>query len=257
MKQSYSQYSSYVKKVAKRLKIRDFDMLNSPEYINEETEESKHSFGRFYKIEREIIEGHAVHIFMPPRAFCDWLVGCVPDLKDSNGFYYGKSEYANILEESISGKVGVLHFPTNARLCSAGFFITPDNRINIFDNSQSININGIESTATIEQMVMTRMYMEKLIAGIGMYISCFPEMMTNGFPEDLKHPSFHRHKVIKKIGISAKVQSSGEREGVAPHFRSGHFRMLRSEKFTHKRYQVIFIHETFVKGQAKTVIGID
>jgi hypothetical protein len=88
-----------------------------------------------------------------------------------------------------------------------------------------------------------------------MYIGCFPETLIDGLPVDLKHPSHHHHKDVFTLGISPKVRLGGTHDSPTPHFRIGHFRVLRSERFTHKRFQTVFVHETFVRGKASTVLS--
>lgn len=39
----------------------------------------------------------------------------------------------------------------------------------------------------------------------------------------------------------------------SPHLRRGHFRFLQSEKFVNKKGCIVFVSETMIKGQAKTV----
>jgi hypothetical protein len=95
----------------------------------------------------------------------------------------------------------------------------------------------------------------RFIIGIGMYMSALPEQVKDGIPEDLKHPSHYKHIISKTITMSEKYI---DRSGPCPHFRRGHFRVLRSERFKNKRWQVIFIEAMCIKGyKAKTVVSID
>lgn len=89
-----------------------------------------------------------------------------------------------------------------------------------------------------------------LVFGLALYLNCFPHAARDGFPEFAKHPAHYRKQACRAIQA---VPELIERGGPTPHFRRGHFRILRSEKFTHKRWQVVFVGETFVKGKAKTV----
>jgi len=57
------------------------------------------------------------------------------------------------------------------------------------------------------------------------------------------------------VGISPKVREHTERGEVSAHFRKGHFRTLRSERFTHKRWKAVFVKATFVKGEALTILS--
>jgi hypothetical protein len=93
-----------------------------------------------------------------------------------------------------------------------------------------------------------------VVSGLFSYMECFPDAVKQGVPEDIKHPAHFKGIEGRTVDGSQVI---GERGAVTPHFRNGHFRVLRSERFTKKRYQVIFIKECFVKGRAATVLGLD
>jgi hypothetical protein len=202
--------------------------------------------------------GEAVHIYIPEKEFCNWLVECA---KKETTLKYGR-----LVQKSIGGKPGVLHFPTSAKLPSICFeCLHPldsngkdpmpedvEKEINkhfghdcalLFSYSAE-HQNGSENE---------RLYFENLLNGLGMYLDCFPEMMREGVPEELKHPAHHQHKIRKTLCISSKIMEKRNGNNITPHFRCGHFRVLISPVFTHKRFQTIFVHETFVKGKAVTV----
>jgi len=73
------------------------------------------------------------------------------------------------------------------------------------------------------------------------------------------------HKVKVNSVYNARVSTSSnvidvidnDARIVTPHFRSGYFRHLSSDFYKNKKGQIIFIHETFVKGTAQTVISKD
>lgn len=100
----------------------------------------------------------------------------------------------------------------------------------------------------------------KLVLGTGMYISCFPEVVKFGPPDDLKHPAHHQYCEPITIGISENIKEraslGGSHSSPTAHFRKGHFRILRSDKFTHKRFQSVFVSETFVnRDKSLTVLS--
>lgn len=92
-----------------------------------------------------------------------------------------------------------------------------------------------------------------LMSGLGKYIGAFPDMMIDGFPDNIKNAATNPSKSIT-IGIEPKVKSSVDGCSKNPHFRSGHFRFLQSDRYKEKRGQTIFIKPTMVKGRAKTVL---
>jgi len=91
----------------------------------------------------------------------------------------------------------------------------------------------------------------QLIFGMGLYTACFPHAVRDGLPEDIRFPQ--HHKKDKKKTLVAVPEVQVERGSPRPHFRVGHFRYLKSDRYTHKRGQWVFVKQTFVKGRAKTV----
>ena len=99
----------------------------------------------------------------------------------------------------------------------------------------------------------------RLAINILAYMNCFPDCILDGVPPNL-HDEY-KSKETKSISLSEKVIESSLQKAneiiVAPHFRKGHFKLLKSDYYIHKRGQVIFVHETMVKGKAKTVYTAD
>ncbi len=91
----------------------------------------------------------------------------------------------------------------------------------------------------------------KLFFNTLLYMDCFPDSITNSPPDDVKK---QYAPYIKKCFTIKTDETLIDRSGVTPHFRRGHFRVLRSEVYKKKRYQTIFVHSSFVKGKAKTVL---
>lgn len=81
------------------------------------------------------------------------------------------------------------------------------------------------------------------------YISCFPECLTDGAPHGVKTENNHRLATSEKV-VDATESASGI---VNPHFRRGYFKRLESDFYKNKKGQIIFVHETVVNAQAKTL----
>lgn len=216
--------------------------------------------GNYYSllIDNEIIEGRCIHIFMPNMEFCDWLVSCVIDLNPS---------HAAIISQLIGETAGCIHFPRPTKRCSFGFWIpkyTRDSNGMKMSDYGFLNMSfSKENTDDLWACnVILRpnpnpiirpisLWYAKLIVGLGMYLSCFPDQTKPGIPDDLKHANYYQGQK-RTIGISEEVVM---RDGPTPHYRVGHFRMLQSDRYTNKRGQAIFVHGCFVKGKAETVLA--
>jgi hypothetical protein len=80
----------------------------------------------------------------------------------------------------------------------------------------------------------------------------FPDMIKTGTPNGCYKKYSPKDIEIKTTDV---VKEKSE-HGVSPHFRSGHFRLLSSDRFINKRGQIVFVKSSFVKGHAITV-GVD
>lgn len=80
-----------------------------------------------------------------------------------------------------------------------------------------------------------------------MFKSNFPEMILPGPPKIIKHPAWYR----KYKNNSSTLDIERVRSTVAPHIRSGHFRVLSHKRYVKKRGQVVFVRSSMVKGRAR------
>ncbi len=96
--------------------------------------------------------------------------------------------------------------------------------------------------------------MFRLVINTIAYMSCFPECVDDGVPKNLLERGEGLSARNFSLQLSDKIkESEGSKLSKRPHFRKGHFRLLRSEKFVNKKGQVVFVSETMVRGRAKTV----
>lgn len=209
------------------------------------------------------------HLFLPSKEFCDWLVECAGETS---------GEVAAVLEGLLGDDSwGELHFPVCAKIAPCAFFcveLEQDHQARLFtwlgDNRlpgadhQWITLDGRSVKDALEQLKTHSRweaspqldYATRLLVGLGLYLQAFPEQLKPGLPEDAKHPSWFKGDKNYSVGMSPKVRvSHGTHASPIAHFRSGHFRVLRAERFTNKRGQVIFIPSCFVAGKASTVVA--
>lgn len=98
----------------------------------------------------------------------------------------------------------------------------------------------------------------KLAINLIYYMKAYPDKVLDGVPEDIvkndrsKYQNSYHIKVADEIVEKTEVVDG---RIVTPHFRSGHFRYLKSDYYKNKKGQVIFIAATMVKGKAKTVVA--
>jgi hypothetical protein len=92
-----------------------------------------------------------------------------------------------------------------------------------------------------------------ILCNLLMYINAFPEFVIDGPPELIC--GTHGGGRNTRVSGSPDIESVHERSKSSPHMRRGHFRVLRSEKFTKKRFQAVFVRPSMVRGKASTVIS--
>lgn len=215
------------------------------------------------------------HVFLPELPFCEWLAECAKVLEP---------ELIDSVIEGLGSDFVCLHFPVDAKRASAMVWMQRHEKDKLREDQGNILINfsmdapwgaGAVSTRfngriaagdlkcgympddadtahlTEDPRAQMAEWYTKLIAGLGLYMSCFPEQVKDGIPTDAKRAEYARGNA-KTIGVSETVVC---RDGPTPHYRSGHFRLLSSDRYVNKKGQVVFIHGCFVKGQAKTVLS--
>lgn len=83
-----------------------------------------------------------------------------------------------------------------------------------------------------------------------LYMTSFPDKVSNRPPDEIKHSNKEQGKTLK---LNEQIKHYMESTEKTPHLRSGHFRYLESDFYKNKKGQTIFISPTFVKGNAKTI----
>lgn len=96
----------------------------------------------------------------------------------------------------------------------------------------------------------------RIICNLMLYLMAFPDCVKNQPPPILKE--LRNGKEQSCIYGSEKISECfGNKRNLSPHFRRGHIRILRSDKFTKKQYSAIYIKPAMVKGKSTTIIAGD
>lgn len=83
------------------------------------------------------------------------------------------------------------------------------------------------------------------------YMKVFPECVKEGPPPTEKSECSYVLETSEKIIES--ISNGNTNRMISPHFRKGYFKRLKSDFYTHKKGQLIFVSETMVNGNAKTI----
>jgi hypothetical protein len=86
------------------------------------------------------------------------------------------------------------------------------------------------------------------------YMNCFPDCVADGVPKNLFERSEDMSARNFTLQVSEKIREhEASPLSKIPHFRKGHFKVLRSDYFVNKKGQIVFVAQTMVKGKAKTI----
>ena len=81
-------------------------------------------------------------------------------------------------------------------------------------------------------------------------MKAFPECVTEGVPKTEFEECGYILEVSEKVLENTNIDSN---KMISPHFRKGYWKLLKSDFYTHKKGQLVFVSETMVNGIAKTV----
>ena len=221
---------------------------------------------------KDDMAGKILHIFLKTNDLKTFLINT--QIKDYNNFIQfitDNGEYKDFSNASTGKKLLAadfkicLHVPNETSGYSYCLSVDENQktRIILLHNGLVITMDKekekpfpFENPKTVEEFEDYESW--KLIINLIYYMNAFPECVFEGIPKGFRLENGFKNKKIQlflsdKI-IEKTIKSTDGRE-IVPHFRVGHFRYLKSDYFTKKRGQVIFIDTCFVKGKnAKTII---
>lgn len=203
------------------------------------------------------------HIYLKDEALLDFLKTI--EIKDLEGLKtYIKANGENVvlnnddmLENLTTGiNFGIcLHIPRKSQgYVFAYSLYDVSNELRIFVNhgmeQYHISSNEIENKKSIVYTDPEMNEITKMAVNLIAYIYCFPDCLVDGAPHDVKTENNHYLNTSEKILEATERAEAGV---VIPHFRRGYFKHLNSDFYKNKKGQFIFVHETVVNGQAKTL----
>ena len=88
------------------------------------------------------------------------------------------------------------------------------------------------------------------------YINCFKDYVKDGVPDlEKEFVSFSNRKIVETSQeLHEEIEEYLKNPSIrAPHIKSGHFMFLKDERYTNKRWELVWRKPCMVKGRAKTV----
>jgi hypothetical protein len=257
----YSNPVTFLKKMAKFNHV-DIDIMSGlllKGYIEKEM------FGNVTAtlLEYEVIKGDCIHLFIKDNLLFELLINSPIKINmtfDSFFEYYPffKEDDKSKSENIKSFNLVVNHkYSSNSILISAiRNYTTNILTFTISDGvgfcAESVDLNKSTKNFKVAELSSDFQKYFNLFFNCIFYAVAFPDKLLNGVPEDFRNVGFHNGKKFVKLETQ---ESLIIRSGVTPHFRSGHFAKLESERYVNKRGQIIWVSSSFVKGyKAKTEI---
>jgi len=193
------------------------------------------------------ITGDCLHLFFHGVDFDKWLIESTPGLMVEScqmayefcGFPQGPRNAANIM----------LHFQGGNSPCL--LVAVPWNGEMIIASRGGKN-GWVDACSRIDPRDMPDN--QKLVTGALAYCNAFPDQMHEGLPDDLKGPNHFKNQ--RCVGVSVAPRLIVDRNGPHPHYRIGHYRLLRSSFYVNSRGKTIFVDGTYVKGRVMTIEDI-
>lgn len=282
MKNKYSHYHSSLKKLSKRYKMNIDEAFTFcraainrnvlDEYVLNEREKEQQLFSLYS--DYQYLKGNSLNIFIDNNDLFDFFTKTEINSCDTIDDFLSNlpNELININDTASS--IAIHHKHNNTSWLFSllkgkddyGYTMTASNGNGVIE-FKSIELESklktIENKITISNLIKTpkfsplKEYKEKpyrLFINILFYVKAFPDKLKNGVPKDFrKTPNLYDGNKFFKLDTEESLIE--RRNGVLPHFRTGHFRTLKSDRFKNKKGQVIWINSTVVKGyDAKTVI---
>ena len=231
-----------------------------------------------------VMTGSAGHVFLPDAAFADWLAGCVDPARLEPGMF---DALVSALPKDPSdrdygwykdyyGELGVIHIPGGAPFAfgrsaagEAGVSVNLSMSMGEPARGQipykytvtAVSARpGAKDLADLRRLQWPEWHL-RLLAGLSLYMDCFPEQVKPGVPSRGNTGEFDVGRSLT-LGVSPKVRASapgasgGGHASPTGHYRSGAFMRLTSPRYVKMRGQTIFRHGCFVNGKALTVDGV-
>ena len=210
-------------------------------------------------------KGELLHVYLEEKELSDFIKEkmLLKDLQGIKKYISDNGKRQKDLEgnEFIKYDIGV-HVPHEKHGCAFSFILwsgydnvivnfadkdgagtIPENEYKLAKNSKNDDAIRVERNFRFAVNLIT-------------YMSCFPECVREGVPKINNSKKYEPLKNSVMLGFSEKLFDSTEihlHGKVRPHLRKGYFKYLSSDFYTNKKGSLIWVKETEVNSEAKTV----
>ncbi|MBL0335174.1 MAG: hypothetical protein IPP73_07590 [Chitinophagaceae bacterium] len=216
---------------------------------------------------KDDLSGKFLHIFFLEKQLQEFLESTpLSDLDGIRKYLYENGENKDVVYIKSSDRTKCvkytfgLHIPHETNGYAFSLCLYENSTIELYF-SHNESINGLTSDKFYidqikkkdeESQISTKMF--RLAINTIAYMKCFPECVAEGVPKITVEKNERRSDRNFIFSLSEKIMDSDRTQlSKIPHFRKGYFRLLKSDYFTHKKGQLVYVTETMVKGKAKTI----
>ena len=242
-----------------------YNLINAPLADGENTE-SRELILSGLELWKEDSNGDFLHIFFLEKQLRDFLKKTpLSDLDGIRKYLYEKGKNKNVVYFKTKSQSNCvvytfgLHIPyeTNGYAFSLSLYENDSMELYFSHGIQNGRLSDkfftdLNKKQDERSLALSKMF--RLAINTIAYMKCFPECVNEGVPRISYDRNEERSERNVTFQLSEKItDSENTQPSKIPHFRKGYFRMLRSDFFSHKQGQIVYVTETMVKGKAKTV----
>jgi len=215
---------------------------------------------------KEDSNGDFLHIFFLERQLRDFLEKTpLSDLDGIRKYLYENGRNKDVVYVKTKSQSHCvvytfgLHIPFETEGYAFSLSLYENNSIELYFSHGKRNghlsdkfYTDLNKKPDAKSLALSKMF--RLAINTIAYMKCFPECVTEGVPRITYGKNEERSESNVTFQLSEKItDSENTQPSKIPHFRKGFFRALRSDYYTHKKGQIVYVTETMVKGKAKTV----
>ena len=241
------------------------NIINAPLVEGESTETRELQLAGL-ELWKEDSNGEFLHIFFLERQLRDFLEKApLSDLEGIRKYLYDNGKNKDVIYVKTKGQSNCvvytfgLHIPYETNGYAFSLSLYENNSIELYfshgkrngllSDKFYVDLNNKKDEKSFALSKMFRLAINTIA-----YMKCFPECVSEGVPRITYGNHEERSESNVTVQLSENItDSENTSNSKIPHFRKGFFRVLRSDYYTHKKGQIIYVTETMVKGKAKTV----
>jgi hypothetical protein len=246
-----------------------YNILNAPPVPGEDIQ-SRDLMVSGLELWREDSKGDLLHIFFLEKYLQDFLEDTpLSDLEGINKYLYDHGEKREIIYTKVKSKANCvnysfgLHIPNEKNGYAFALSLFENNTLELYFSHGKNNgrlsdkfYSDLNKKQDIQSVTLSKMF--RLAVNTIAYMKCFPECVKDGVPKIFYPRGEDRSDKNVIFKISENIYDlNNPKISKIPHFRKGYFRLLKSDYYTHKKGQLIYVTETMVKARAKTVSKSD